>query len=95
MDVHDDALRIGPGSLQPTIVASSARNNMQGVVLEVVSDAAASVVEVQAGPLRLVSLMTTESVRELGLQPRVRVVFVRKGRQCRPGTAQALSSEDT
>ena len=51
---------------QPTIVASSARNNMKGVVLGVVSDAAASVVEVQAGPFRLVSLMTTESVRELG-----------------------------
>ncbi len=59
---------------QATIVASSARNQMDGVVLSVVSDAAASAVEVQAGPFRLVALTTTESVRELGLKAGVRVV---------------------
>lgn len=59
---------------QPTIVASSARNQFEGVVTGVTADAAAAAVEVQAGPFRLVSLMTAESVRELGLQRGTRVV---------------------
>lgn len=47
--------------------ASSARNRFAGVVTRVERDGVAAVVEVQAGPHRLVSLMTAEAVEELGL----------------------------
>ena len=49
------------------IVAQSARNRFEGVVTRVERDAVAAVVEVVAGPHRLVSLMTAEAVDELGL----------------------------
>ena len=49
-------------------IASSARNRFQGVVTRIVKDRVAAVVEVQAGPHRLVSLMTAEAVEELGLR---------------------------
>jgi len=50
------------------IVAQSARNRFAGVVTRIEKDRVAAVVEVQAGPHRLVSLMTAEAVEELGLQ---------------------------
>ena len=50
------------------IVAQSARNRFVGVVTRVEKDRVAAVVEVQAGPHRLVSLMTAEAVEELGLK---------------------------
>ncbi|HEV8655493.1 MAG TPA: TOBE domain-containing protein [Candidatus Limnocylindria bacterium] len=53
---------------------SSARNRLAGVVTRVVKDRVAAQVEVQAGPYRLVSLLTREAVDELGLAPGVRVV---------------------
>lgn len=46
---------------------TSARNRFAGVVTRVERDRVAAVVEVQAGPHRLVSLMTAEAVEELGL----------------------------
>jgi len=49
------------------IVAQSARNRFEGVVTRVEADGVAAVVEVMAGPHRLVSLMTREAVEELGL----------------------------
>jgi molybdopterin-binding protein len=49
-------------------IASSARNRFPGVVTRIVKDRVAAVVEVQAGPHRLVSLMTAEAVEELGLR---------------------------
>lgn len=58
----------------PVVTASSARNQFDAVVTNVVADRAAASVEMQAGPYRLVSLMTAESVTELGLAPGVRVV---------------------
>ena len=64
----------GGAHSRPPIVASSARNQMPGIVTGVVADAAAASVEVQAGPFRLVSLMTAESVRELGLEPGTPVI---------------------
>ena len=51
------------------IVAQSARNRFPGVITSVKVDTVAAVVEVQAGPHRLVSLITRESVDELGLVP--------------------------
>jgi molybdopterin-binding protein len=52
---------------RPT-VARSARNTFSGVVTRVEVDRVAAVVEVQAGPHRLVSLMTAEAVLELDLK---------------------------
>jgi molybdopterin-binding protein len=48
--------------------ASSARNRFAGIVTRIERDNVAAVVEVQAGPHRLVSLMTAEAVEELGLE---------------------------
>jgi molybdopterin-binding protein len=50
------------------IVAQSARNRFPGVVTRIERDAVAAVVEVIAGPHRLVSLMTAEAVDELDLK---------------------------
>lgn len=49
-------------------VASSARNRMVGLVTAIQSDTVMSQVELQCGPHRIVSLMSTEAVRELGLE---------------------------
>ena len=64
----------GAGATQVPIVASSARNQMPGIVTAVTADTVAAAVEVQAGPFRLVSLMTAESVQALGLAPGASVV---------------------
>jgi molybdopterin-binding protein len=50
------------------IVASSARNRFVGIVTRVERDGVAAVVEVIAGPHRLVSLMTAEAVVDLDLK---------------------------
>jgi molybdopterin-binding protein len=51
-----------------TIVAQSARNRFAGIITRIEKDRVAAVVEVLAGPHRLVSLMTAEAVDELGLK---------------------------
>jgi molybdopterin-binding protein len=50
------------------IVAQSARNRFLGIVTRIETDRVAAVVEVIAGPHRLVSLMTAEAVVDLGLK---------------------------
>src|SRR4029077_12257058 len=60
------------------IAAQSARNRLPGVVTKVVADRVAATVEVQAGPYRLLSLLTAESVRELKLKPGDQVICVIK-----------------
>jgi molybdopterin-binding protein len=55
-------------SSERTIVAQSARNRFVGIVTRVERDRVAAVVEVIAGPHRLVSLMTAEAVDELDLK---------------------------
>jgi molybdopterin-binding protein len=50
------------------IVAQSARNRFPGIVTRIDADRVAAVVEVIAGPHRLVSLMTAEAVQDLGLK---------------------------
>jgi molybdopterin-binding protein len=52
----------------PSGVGSSARNRMVGLVTAIASDPVMSQVELQCGPHRIVSLMSTEAVRELGLE---------------------------
>jgi molybdopterin-binding protein len=53
----------------PSGVARSARNRFVGIVTEVVSDTVMSQVEMLCGGQRVVSLMSTEAVRELQLEP--------------------------
>lgn len=50
---------------------TSARNQFRGLVTRVTSDQVMSQVELQCGPFRVVSLLSTEAVRELGLAPGV------------------------
>jgi len=60
-----------PREKPPAVVSESARNRFQGIVTRVVKDAAAAQVEMQAGPYRIVSLMTRDAADELGLRPGV------------------------
>jgi len=50
------------------IVAQSARNRFPGIVTRIEVDRVAAVVEVMAGPHRMVSLMTAEAVADLDLK---------------------------
>lgn len=50
-------------------VASSARNRFVGIVTRVEADTVMAQVELQCGPFRVVSLMSSEAVRDLGLEP--------------------------
>jgi molybdopterin-binding protein len=55
-------------SIDRPIVAQSARNRFAGIVTRIEVDRVAAVVEIIAGPHRLVSLMTAEAVVEMGLR---------------------------
>lgn len=65
----------------PSLVDRSARNRFVGLVTEVITDQVMAQVEMQCGPHRVVSLMSTEAVRELGLVPGVLAVAVVKSTQ--------------
>ncbi|PZE83316.1 molybdopterin-binding protein [Curtobacterium sp. MCBD17_032] len=52
----------------PSGVRSSARNRFVGIVTDLVVDTVMAQVELQCGPHRLVSLMSAEAVRELGIE---------------------------
>ena len=47
----------------------SARNRFPGLVTRVVMDTVMAQVEIQAGPHRIVSLISAEAVKTLGLEP--------------------------
>ncbi|HEV2347506.1 MAG TPA: helix-turn-helix transcriptional regulator [Actinocrinis sp.] len=57
---------------------SSARNRFRGIVTRVVRDGVMAQVEIQAGPHRVVSLMSREAADELALEPGVVTVAVVK-----------------
>jgi molybdopterin-binding protein len=59
-------------------VKQSARNRFRGIITRVVKDRVAAQVEIQAGPHRLVSLITRDAVDELDLKPGMRAVAVVK-----------------
>lgn len=63
-----------PRQQPPSIASESARNRFPGIVTRVIKDGVAAQVEMQAGPFRIVSLITRESVDELGLKPGVMAV---------------------
>ncbi|MFV0319361.1 MAG: molybdopterin-binding protein [Microbacterium sp.] len=50
-------------------LASSARNRFVGLVTRIQVDGVMAQVDIQAGPHRVVSLMSAEAVRELALEP--------------------------
>ena len=58
--------------------ASSARNRMVGLVTKVKADRVMTEVQMQCGPFTIVSLMSTESATELGLEPGTVAVAVVK-----------------
>jgi molybdopterin-binding protein len=56
----------------------SARNRFPGIITRVVKDRVAAQVEIQAGPHRLVSLITRDAVDDLDLKPGMRAIAVVK-----------------
>ncbi len=67
---------LAPESSAP--VQQSARNRFPGIVTRVERDGVMALVEIQAGPHRVTSLLSRESADELGLEPGVRVAAVIK-----------------
>jgi molybdopterin-binding protein len=71
IEIHDVARLLSErrkASTDRPIVAQSARNRFPGIITRIERDRVAAVVEVIAGPHRLVSLMTAEAVDELELK---------------------------
>ncbi|MFI0349517.1 molybdopterin-binding protein [Actinomadura sp. 9N407] len=67
--VRDTARRGGGAqSAEDGVRFSSARNRMRGIVTDVRRDGVMAQVEIQAGPFRVVSLMSREAADELGLE---------------------------
>ncbi len=60
------------------VVAQSARNRFPGIVTRIQRDGIVAVVEILAGPHRVVSIMTAEAVDELGLAVGIEAVGVVK-----------------
>jgi molybdopterin-binding protein len=66
------------GSEERANSGSSARNRFAGIVTEVILGDVSAQVEIQAGPFRVVSLISRESAEELKLEPGVPAVAVIK-----------------
>jgi molybdopterin-binding protein len=80
--IKDDAGRLAVDGLEPARHAqklaqlpddphrsgSSARNRFVGLVTGITADKVMAQVELQCGPFRVVSLMSSEAVRDLGLE---------------------------
>lgn len=62
------AVELARAAVDPTDVLSSARNRFVGLVTRVQMDGVMAQVDIQSGPHRVVSLMSAEAVRELGLE---------------------------
>jgi molybdopterin-binding protein len=70
----DFAASIAVERYPAAIAAESARNRLTGLVTRVVRDTVMAQVEIQAGPFRVVSLMSREAADDLGLAPGVLAV---------------------
>ncbi len=68
------AVPAGPGQSG----VSSARNRLEGLVTAITTDTVMAQVELQCGPFRIVSLMSSEAVRDLGLEVGSRAAAVVK-----------------
>ena len=62
----------------PTRASSSARNRLVGLVTKVTADRVMAEVEMQCGPFTVVSLMSSASATQLGLEPGAVAVAVVK-----------------
>lgn len=62
----------------PTGASSSARNRLVGLVTKVTADRVMAEVEMQCGPFTVVSLMSSASATQLGLEPGAVAVAVVK-----------------
>jgi molybdopterin-binding protein len=73
-----DLARLAAGSRDlpepEAIIQRSARNRFTGIVTKVSRDGLVAQVEIQAGPFRVVSLLTREAADELALEPGVLAV---------------------
>lgn len=67
-ELADHARQRGAQLGDPSGVRSSARNRFVGIVTDLVVDGVMAQVELQSGPHRVVSLMSAEAVRDLGLE---------------------------
>lgn len=66
-------------SSDPLVASSeSIRNHLTGIVTEVVKDKVMAQVELQAGPFRIVALISREAVDDMGLEPGVMAAAVVK-----------------
>ena len=75
------AIELAAASERPELrpaVSESARNRFVGLVTRVVRDTVMAQVEIQAGPHRIVSLLSREAADELELEPGVLAVAVVK-----------------
>ncbi len=63
-----------PRPAPPALNRESARNRFAGIVTKVTKDVVMAQVEMQAGPHRIVSLISRESADELGLKPGVMAI---------------------
>lgn len=64
MEIGQQSSPSSPGDISP----SSARNRFPGVVTRIIEDTVMAQVDIQAGPFRVVSLISVEAVRDLGLE---------------------------
>ena len=62
------AVELASAPRDPGDVLSSARNRFIGLVTRVQADGVMAQVDIQAGPHRVVSLLSAEAARELGLE---------------------------
>ncbi|HEX3325395.1 MAG TPA: helix-turn-helix transcriptional regulator [Actinomycetota bacterium] len=72
------AATLTPSPESESLSVQSARNRLVGIVTSVTRDKVMAQVEVQAGPHRVVSLISREATDELGLEPGVLVAAVVK-----------------
>ena len=62
------ALELASSPEAGVVVQQSARNRFRGIVTNVIKDTVMAQVEMQAGPFRVVSLMSREAADDLGLE---------------------------
>jgi len=71
---QDEITRLGGHQVAQVDATFSARNRFEGVVTSVEVTGVVAQVEIEAGPHRIVSIVTRDAVEELGLRPGVRAV---------------------
>ena len=67
-DLAAVALELAESPEAGVVVRESARNRFRGIVTKVIKDTVMAQVEMQAGPFRVVSLMSREAADDLGLE---------------------------